>query len=237
MGKDSYADHARRVSSMFGRIAGPYDFLNHALSMGQDYRWRRALVEMIEPGPTGKVLDLAAGTMDVSLEVRRRRPGMGVIAADFALPMLAKGRDKAAGRGVDRTWPVLADGRSLPLADDCVDAATIAFGIRNIKPREEAFKELLRVLAPGGRLLILEFGSARRPIMKGIYNIYLQRILPLIGGLFSGEREAYSYLARTISDFPHAENLAGEIAQAGFTEVDFRPLSFGIVNIHSGRKP
>lgn len=222
---------------MFGRIAGPYDFLNHFLSLGLDYRWRRALVEMIEEGSTGRVLDLAAGTMDVTLAIRRARPKMDVLALDFALPMLARGRDKARDKGVGRVFPVLADGRRLPLPDACVDAATIAFGIRNIKPREEAFRELLRVLAPGGKLLVLEFGTARQPIMKGLYNLYLNRILPFIGGLFSGEKEAYSYLARTIGEFPHARELAKEIAACGFEGVGYKALTLGVVNIHYGRKP
>jgi demethylmenaquinone methyltransferase/2-methoxy-6-polyprenyl-1,4-benzoquinol methylase len=237
MANDQHAGHARQVSSMFGRIAEPYDFLNHFLSLGMDYRWRRVLVEMIEQGPTGRVLDLAAGTMDVTLAIRRARPQMEVLALDFALPMLSRGRDKAKEKNVAQVFPVLADGRQLPLPDACVDAATIAFGIRNIKPREDAFRELLRVLAPGGKLLVLEFGTARRPIMKGLYNLYLNRILPFIGGLFSGEKEAYSYLARTIGEFPHAGDLATEIASCGFKDVGYKALSLGIVNIHFGRKP
>jgi len=237
MENDRHAGHARQVSGMFGRIAGPYDFLNHFLSLGLDYRWRRVLVEMIEPGPTGRVLDLAAGTMDVSLAINKTHPEMDVLALDFALPMLARGRDKTRAKGVTRIHPALADGRKLPLPDACVDAATIAFGIRNIKPREDAYREMLRVLAPGGKMLILEFGTARRPIMKGLYNFYLSRVLPMIGGLFSGEKEAYAYLARTIGEFPHAGELAREIAACGFTDVGYKPLTFGVVNIHHGRKP
>lgn len=222
---------------MFGRIARPYDFLNHALSMGQDYRWRRILVNMLEEGPTGRVLDLAAGTMDVSLEIRRKKPQFDVLALDLTLPMLTVGRDKTVARNVSNIWPVLADGCALPLPDSSVDAATIAFGIRNIKPRQEAYKEILRVLAPGGKLLILEFGAARRPIMKGLYNFYLSRVLPFIGGLLSGEKEAYTYLARTINEFPPADDLADEIEASGFRNVGYRALSFGIVNIHFGYKP
>jgi demethylmenaquinone methyltransferase/2-methoxy-6-polyprenyl-1,4-benzoquinol methylase len=222
---------------MFGRIAGPYDFLNHALSLGQDYRWRRILADMIEPGPCGRVLDLAAGTMDVSLAIRRRRPELDVLAADFTMAMLERGRDKTLKAGAEKIWPVLADGRALPLPDACVDAVTIAFGIRNIKPREESYREILRVLAPGGKLLILEFGAAKRPIMKGLYNFYLMHVLPFIGGLFSGRRGAYSYLARTISEFPDARKLAAEIERSGFTEVGHMPLTMGVVNIHTGTKP
>ena len=234
---DIESGHARRVSTMFGRIARPYDFLNHALSLGQDYRWRRLLVEMIEPGSTGRVLDLAAGTMDVSLEIRRRHPELDVLSLDFALPMLERGQEKAAAVNETRAWPILADGRALPLPDACVDAATIAFGIRNIKPREAAYKELKRVLAPGGRLLVLEFGTARRPIMKGLYNFYLSRVLPAVGGLVSGQREAYSYLAKTIGEFPAAGELVREIESSGFNNAGYRALSFGIVNIHYATKP
>lgn len=234
---EAFASHSRRVSAMFGRIAGPYDLLNHVLSLGLDRRWRAKLADLVSIGPTGRVLDLAAGTMDVSLALRKRHPEARVAALDFSLPMLTRGAAKASGRGVSGIQPVLADGRFLPLAGESVDCVTIAFGIRNIKPRQDAYREILRVLAPGGRLAILEFGTARRRVWKGLYNFYLRRLLPAVGGAVSGDAEAYRYLADTVSDFPNAEELAAELREAGFEDVDYRPLTSGIVYLHKGDKP
>lgn len=220
-----------RVSGMFGRIAGWYDFLNHFLSLGLDILWRRRLVRVVRPGSTGRFLDLAAGTLDVTRELLRSHPGCRVLAMDFSEPMLAKGLPKLENRP-GRALPVLADGRALPLPGASVDGVTIAFGIRNIRPRQAAYAEILRVLAPGGRLAILEFGTSRRLIWKGLYNVYLHAVLPLVGRLVSGDKQAYSYLARTIADFPTARELEDELRAAGFVNVSHTPLASGIVNIH-----
>lgn len=232
----AHSRHARRVSGMFGRIARWYDFLNHFLSLGQDIVWRRRLVSKVRPGPTGRVLDLAAGTMDVTIEILRRHPDMRVLAMDFALPMLARGNEKLQRKGLAGVLPAAADGRMLPLPDASVDCVTIAFGIRNIRPRAEAHAEILRVLAPGGRLCILEFGSSKRPIWKGLYNLYLNHILPMAGRVVSGDSEAYRYLAETIGEFPPPRELADELMEAGFAKVGWQPLMSGIVNIHVADK-
>ena len=231
------AEHGRRVAGMFGRIAGWYDFLNHALSLGMDLWWRYCLVRCVRRGPTGRVLDLAAGTLDVTRELLRQHPWATVLAMDFSLPMLVKGKPKLRGSRAGRALPALADGRCLPLADASVDAVTIAFGIRNILPRSDAYAEILRVLAPGGRLCILEFGSGRRAVWKGLYNFYLHRVLPALGKVFSGDAKAYTYLADTIAAFPEPGELAAELARAGFTRVSWRPMLSGIVAIHVATKP
>ncbi|GFK92386.1 Demethylmenaquinone methyltransferase [Fundidesulfovibrio magnetotacticus] len=225
-------DHGRKVASMFGRIAAWYDFLNHFLSLGLDILWRGRLVERMNlPGAKPcRVLDLAAGTLDVSLEIAGRHPGAFVAAADFCLPMLAKGRTKLERPG--RIAPVQADGRALPFRDESFEAASIAFGIRNIIPRAEAYAELFRVLKPGGRLCILEFGSGRQPILGGLYRLYLNRLLPLVGRVFSRDAGAYRYLADTIMAFPDADGLAGELARAGFARVEWEKMALGIVVVH-----
>lgn len=228
-------EHGRRVTRLFDNIAGWYDFLNHFLSMGLDLYWRRRLVRCVLPGATGRVLDLAAGTLDVSREILRQHPGQQVLALDFARGMLCRGTSKIRP-GMD-IFPVQADGRRLPLPDTCVDAVTIAFGIRNIVPRSEAYAEMLRVLAPGGRLCILEFGTGQARIWRGIYNFYLGTVLPAIGRLVSRNPEAYQYLADTIRLFPNAEALAAELGSAGFDRVSYTALSSGIVYIHIARKP
>lgn len=233
-----HTEHGRRVMDMFGRIAGWYDFLNHFLSLGQDIYWRYRLVRAAKPQPGGMVLDLAAGTMDVSVELLRQYPDIRVAALDFTLPMLEQGRRKKLKNGREKQiFPVQADGRKLPLPDNCMDAATIAFGIRNILPREEAYAEILRVLKPGGRLCILEFGTGSRRVWKGVYNFYLDRILPLVGKIFSGDPGAYRYLADTIRAFPDERKLAAEMSEAGFGRVYHVPMMSGIVYMHVGEKP
>ena len=227
-------DHGKRVSGLFNNIAGWYDFLNHFLSLGLDLYWRRRLVQSVQPGSTGRILDLAAGTLDVSREILRQHPGQHILALDFAHGMLCKGKSKIKP-GMD-ILPVQADGRLLPLPDGCVNAVTIAFGIRNIIPRSDAYREIHRVLAPGGRMCILEFGTGQARIWRGLYNFYLGTVLPAIGRLVSKNPEAYQYLADTIRAFPNADILSDEIREAGFEQVSFQALSSGIVYIHVGQK-
>ncbi|QLA17312.1 ubiquinone/menaquinone biosynthesis methyltransferase [Desulfolutivibrio sulfoxidireducens] len=232
-------EHGRRVASMFGRIAGFYDFLNHALSLGLDIVWRKRLVAGIEMDREreGCVLDLAAGTLDVALEIARRHPRTRIVAADFTLPMLRRGQAKIKPDDAGRIFPVQADGLALPLPDASMDAATIAFGIRNIRPRQAAYAEMLRVLKPGARFCILEFGTGKRRIWGGAYNFYLTKVLPGFGRLVSGDAAAYRYLADTIRAFPDEDALAGELTRAGFTAVSHTPLASGIVFVHRAVRP
>ncbi|UJX42833.1 ubiquinone/menaquinone biosynthesis methyltransferase [Desulfovibrio sp. JY] len=228
---------ARRVAGMFGRVAGSYDLLNHLLSAGCDIAWRRAMVRALAaPGlPAGPVLDLAAGTLDVSIMLAGQCDRQ-VVAVDPCLPMLVRGKTKIPPHLGRRIHPVLGDGLALPLPDASVAGATIAFGIRNIRPRENAFRELARVLRPGGRLMVLEFGTGKRRLWGGCYNFYLRRVLPKIGKLISGDDEAYLYLAETIREFPDEAALAEQMRQAGFAEVSYRAMTGGIVFVHAGVK-
>jgi demethylmenaquinone methyltransferase/2-methoxy-6-polyprenyl-1,4-benzoquinol methylase len=225
------------VAAMFGRIAGFYDLLNRVLSLGLDAAWRSRMLDFLPPVPDARVLDLAAGTLDVSRGVLKRLHASRVTAADICSPMLQRGLKKLSEPERTRLDPVIADGLALPFPDNAFQAATIAFGIRNITPREQALAELARVLAPSGRLLILEFGTASKPLFKGLYNVYLTRILPRIGGLVSGDRSAYDYLARTIQAFPTERALALMMRRAGFARVLHLPLSRGIVQLHVGAIP
>ena len=227
----------RRVAGMFGRVAGSYDLLNHVLSAGLDIAWRRTMVRtLLAPGlPLGPILDLAAGTLDVSIAVARRCKRR-ILAADVCAPMLLAGLGKLGEAERRRIFPVVADGRVLPLADASVAGATIAFGIRNIRPRPAALAELARVIRPGGRLMVLEFGTGKRRMWGGLYNFYLRQVLPKIGKLVSGDDEAYRYLAETIREFPEEATLAEEMRQAGFADVGYRAMAGGIVFLHAGVK-
>ncbi len=230
----SQNDH--KISAMFERIVPWYDTLNTVLSLGIDRLWRKKLVYEVRPFCTGKVLDLAAGTLKVSLALRRKYPSIIVPALDFCPPMLVQGKKHLHGQNTSAILPVGADARCLPLKDASVDAITMAFGIRNINPRHEAFQEMLRVLVPGGRACILEFGSGKNKIWGGLYNFYLKYILPRIGNLVSGDDNAYTYLAKTIHEFPTAVELEEEMRTAGFNAAWHISLSGGIVCLHIAEK-
>lgn len=239
---ESYSPQAdaNSVKQLFSHIAGGYDLLNRVLSFGFDTLWRKRLVESVRPFPlqgTMRILDLAAGTMDVSVALAKHYPHRSILALDFCRPMLSQGMHKLSKSRNRKIYPATADARRLPLTDASVDAVTMAFGMRNIRPRAEAYAEALRVLAPGGKLCVLEFGSAEDRILFGLYNFYLAHILPLIGRLLSRDKAAYKYLADTIAAYPSASSLAEEMTAAGFTSVQYRPYTGGIVVIHTGTKP
>ncbi|MDL2268151.1 ubiquinone/menaquinone biosynthesis methyltransferase [Desulfovibrio sp. OttesenSCG-928-G15] len=228
------------VQRLFSHIAGGYDLLNKILSFGFDALWRAKLADAVRPFPlksTSRILDLAAGTLEVSLALAKRYPNRSILAMDFCRPMLVRGVPKLAKSRNRKIYPVTADARHLPLPDASVDAVTIAFGLRNIRPREEAYAEALRVLTPGGKLCVLEFGSAQDRILFGTYNFYLQHLLPKIGRLFSRDKAAYAYLAETVILYPGADALSSEMQTAGFSQVRYTKHTGGIVVLHIGEKP
>ncbi|SHN50500.1 ubiquinone/menaquinone biosynthesis methyltransferase [Desulfovibrio litoralis] len=239
---------AQGINSMFGRIANSYDFLNHALSLGVDLYWRKVLVNELlkdfdlDKKDTLKVLDLATGTFDVALSLYRntlkyQSLKLNIAAIDLCTPMLIAGKNKLLkNKAESKIFPLTANGVSLPLADNSMDLACVSFGIRNISPREASLEEFFRVLKPGGKLCILEFGSAKKPIWGGFYNFYLNKILPKVGAIVSGDKTAYQYLAESIKAFPLADELKSEISKANFKQVKYRSLNAGIVYLHSAYK-
>ncbi len=227
-------DHS--ISAMFERITPWYDVLNTVLSLGIDQIWRKKLVNEVRPFRTGRVLDLAAGTLKVSMALHRKYPTITIPALDFCPAMLVQGKKNLTKKNSPSILPVGADARCLPIQDASVDAITMAFGIRNITPRKEAFQEMLRVLTPGGRACILEFGSGKNKIWGGLYNFYLKHILPRIGNVVSGDNNAYTYLAKTIHEFPAAIELEEELRQAGFNAAWHISLHGGIVCLHIAEK-
>ncbi len=236
MSEFSKQSHAKAVAGMFERIVPWYDRLNTILSCGMDRVWRKRLVREVRLIQTGRVLDLAAGTLDVSLAIRKKFPTAIVPALDFCPPMLVQGSKKLLGDNRTHILPVAADAKKIPLPDASVDAITIAFGIRNVLPRDEALTEMVRVLVPGGRACILEFGSGKNKVWGGMYNFYLEKFLPRIGNMCSGDKNAYTYLAETIGAFPTALELEEEMRAAGFAAAWHIPLTSGIVCLHVGEK-
>ena len=229
-------ERATQVRTLFSEIAHRYDLLNHLLSLNIDRRWRRRAVAALgwERTPGGTYLDACAGTFDLALELAGRR-GFGgrVVGADFAPPMLARGVRKIRGSRVD---PVCGDTQRLPFANDSFAGAMVGFGVRNLSHLPAGFAELHRVLRPGGRLVILEFTVPPGKLLRALYMVYFNRVLPVVGRLVSGHPWAYSYLPRSVQDFPGPEGLAGLLGRAGFVRVDWFPVSGGIAAIHVAEK-
>jgi len=225
------------VKQIFSEIAPRYDLLNHLLSLNIDRRWRRAAIAELGVGrnPRGTYLDLCAGTLDVAAELSRAAVFKGfVVGADFAEPMLRAGIGKVARAAAA---PVAADAVELPIASASLAGAIVAFGIRNVADLDAALVEARRVIAPGGKLVILEFSTPRMPLVRAFYQAYFNQVLPLIGGVVSGHRSAYRYLPKSVANFPDEESLAGRMRRAGFTGVRWSSLSFGIAAIHVGERP
>lgn len=231
----SELEHARAVRDMFSGIAGRYDLLNHLLSANIDKRWRR-LVRMkladILADPDASVLDVACGTGDLAFELQKHAAA-GVTGTDFCRPMLAIAREKASKLALSIPF-IEADAMQLSFADDTFDAATIAFGLRNLSNFKDGLKELRRIIKPGGRLVVLEFSSPIIPGFRPLFNFYFTRILPRIGGAVSGSRGAYEYLPDSVSRFPDQKKLSSMIEEVGFEKVEYRNLTGGIAAIHSG---
>ena len=230
-GEASKRAYVRRI---FSEIAPRYDFLNHLLSLNLDKVWRRRAVAELQwqrrPGAT--YLDLCAGTLDVGAQLARQAGFRGlVVGADFAEPMLRMGEGKAP-RAV--LAPLAADAQALPLADGSVAGAVVAFGIRNVADLDATLGEVRRVLAPGGRFVVLEFSTPSSPAVRALYHAYFHHVLPAVGRLVSGHPTAYTYLPRSVANFPACDELARRMSRAGFAGVRWHPLTFGVAAIHVG---
>ena len=226
-----------RIAGMFDAISGRYDLLNRLLSAGLDQRWRARAVDAVGLRGGEVVLDLCTGTADLALALTASAD-VRVVGIDFAGEMLRYGHQKVREAGVGRRVNLVrGDAMGVPMADATVDAATIAFGIRNVQTPAEALREIHRVLRPGGRLAILEFGFPRMRLLRAAYGWYFRRVLPLVGKLVSRHTSAYSYLPASVGTFWEPDVFCHIVEAAGFDSVRAVPLTFGVVYLYEASKP
>lgn len=222
--------HDREIAAMFDRIAARYDFLNRVLSLGTDVAWRRRTVDLADLHEGTTVLDLGAGTGDLSFAAAGR--GARVLAIDLSPGMLAVLGRRATAAQRSRVVPVVGNGEHLPLPDASVDRIVSGFTVRNVGDLARAFAELRRVLRPGGRAVVLELSHPPSPLFARLYSFYFERIAPAVAALLGGDREAYRYLPRSLRPFPEPERLAAMLREAGFGRVTYERMTFGIAAIH-----
>lgn len=222
------------IQAMFDRIVRRYDLMNRLMSGGRDVAWRRlAAQEAIAAG--SHVLDVATGTGDLALELVRQG-ATEVVGVDLSGGMLRSAEAKIAARGALPIRLVQTDAMKLPFADDTFDACTVAFGLRNMPDYQAAVAEMARVIRPGGRLVILEMTPVKLPVMRTLFGWYFDRLVPIIGGIISGDRDAYRYLPRSVGAFPSTDALALMMYQAGLSPVRYRRLMLRTVALHVGIK-
>ena len=223
---------------MFANIAGRYDLLNHLLSGNTDRRWRRLVAKRLRNSLAGRdalALDVACGTGDLAFAIAEAT-GAQIIGIDFCRPMLDIAVSKASNGGLAVPF-IEGDALKLPFGEATFDAASIAFGLRNLSSLENGLSELLRILKPEGRAAFLEFSKPVVPGFRPLFQFYFMRVLPLIGGIVSGSREAYKYLPDSVSRFPDQKRLAELMREAGFEQVEYQNLSCGIAALHLGTRP
>lgn len=233
------AERAPKVRAMFSRLAWRYDLVNDLMSFGLHRRWKRQAVALSLAGPgrgrPARVLDLCCGSGDLCFLAEDGGAGP-VVGADFTLPMLAVARRRRAESGRRSTF-VQADALRLPFADGAFDVLTISYGLRNIADIPAALSEMRRVLAPGGRAVVLDFGKPDNPVIGGLYRGFLGALMPLVGRIFHGDPETYRYIPASLERYPAQRGVERLMREAGFSSVRYENRLFGAMGIHAGESP
>lgn len=229
---------ASAVREMFSAIAYRYDFLNHFLSLGVDITWRKKAVRKFTEMDGKNFLDVACGTGDMSIELVKASQSLArVTGIDFSPEMVKIGRDKMKKQGLESRVDLgIGDALDMQFDDNFFDGSMCAFGVRNFAELATGLKEMARVIKPGGKMVILEFATPSNRLIASLYKFYFTRVLPLIGGIVSGKKQAYAYLPDSVYKFPTPKKLALKMEEAGLCQVRFTLLTFGICAIHTGVK-
>jgi demethylmenaquinone methyltransferase/2-methoxy-6-polyprenyl-1,4-benzoquinol methylase len=232
-------EKAGKVAEVFHSVAGNYDLMNDLMSAGIHRLWKRVAIQMSGVRPGHSVLDIAGGTGDLAAKFSRIVGPLGtVVLADINDSMLKVGRDRLVNRGItDNVRFSQADAQHLPFPNNTFDVITIAFGLRNVTDKDMALRSMLRVLKPGGKLLVLEFSKPPNALLSKIYDGYSFSVLPKLGKLFANDADSYQYLAESIRMHPNQETLQGMMDNAGFANTDYHNMTAGIVALHRGVKP
>ena len=228
------AERSRRVQTMFSRITRRYDVMNRVMTGGRDQAWRRLAAAELKLPASGLCLDLATGTADLALAVRERYPGSQVIGADFSETILRAGRDKIRHRNVTSLEFAVGDALALSYPDATFDGIINGFLLRNAVDLPRCLREMKRVAKPGARVVCLEITHPQTPVFKQLFQLYFYRMVPILGGIISGDYKAYKYLPVSLSAFPPAEPLKQLMLDAGYREVRYRLLGLGTMAIHVG---
>jgi demethylmenaquinone methyltransferase / 2-methoxy-6-polyprenyl-1,4-benzoquinol methylase len=228
-------DKARFVGAMFSRIAGRYDLMNGLMTLGMHHAWRRAAARLTRPAPDGPALDLATGTGDLALELRRVHPRRLIVGADFSLGMLEVARRKtASAAGAPAIRLAAADALRLPFGDRVFACVTSAFLLRNLADLGQGLAEMKRVTRPGGRVVALEITQSTLPGFTPIFRLYFHQVVPRVGQLVGGDREAYTYLPQSVDGFVTPGELSRLMERVGLASVSYRRMGLGTVTVHSG---
>lgn len=222
---------------MFDSIAPAYDFMNRAMTLGIDKIWRAKAVGMVKRHKPKAILDVATGTGDLAIQLAREVPGAKITGVDLSEGMVDIGREKVAKAGLqDHIDLRIADCLSLPFADGQFDCVTVAYGVRNFQNILAGYKEMHRVLSPGGMLCVIELSTPTSPIVRPLYNLYTRHVIPMVGRLVSKDGRAYSYLPESIAAVPQGASMTSLIGEAGFTRRSYFPLTFGTCTIYTALK-
>ncbi|ODS23984.1 bifunctional demethylmenaquinone methyltransferase/2-methoxy-6-polyprenyl-1,4-benzoquinol methylase [Candidatus Endobugula sertula] len=232
-------EKAHRVADVFHSVATKYDVMNDLMSGGIHRLWKRFTIELSAVRPGHKVLDIAGGTGDLAYQFSKLVGDEGqVILSDINASMLNVGRDRLMDRGVNRNVQyVQLDAQHIPFDDNHFDCITIAFGLRNVTDKDLALRSMLRVLKPGGRLLVLEFSKPQNKLLEKVYDAYSFHLLPIMGKVITNDADSYRYLAESIRMHPDQETLKGMMMSAGFSQTEYHNITGGIVALHKGIKP